>query len=289
MRPMRFYLLPLLLLVAPGCNSCGANQATATDAAPSATPSGASSTTLTPPRRHSRSSNPASAFVDAATTLDIDAATRAKIEHLDDGLDVDDTKAAVIFKAYRIELAKGVRANKIEPPKLETYYADIAAHAKAREEKAAVVFNNLHAALTPDQRVKVATKMKADQALREARAARGRKQPSAQRRILMGMVRNLELEAKQLREVDALIPPESPDAGASDPKRAHFREVADAFGTATFDAKQHLFDEKEARSALEDQTKLVTQLLPILTEKQRDKLASVLDETVKQTDGVDEH
>ncbi|MBX3231137.1 MAG: hypothetical protein KIT84_37370 [Labilithrix sp.] len=271
---MRILSLAVLLLLLEGCDSCGAKDAAPADAAPSAP-----TAERRPPRR-SKSSNPASAFIDAATSLDIDTATRVKIERLDDGLETDDTTAAAIFKAYRLELAAMIRANEIDDAKLEPFYADVAKNARAREEKSAVVFNQLHAALTPDQRVKVATKVKADQAARETRMLRGRRPPSAQRKILLGMTRGLELDGEQLKKVDALLPPEGADAGP-DLKRAHFREVADAFEKDPFDANQLLFDEKEARTTLEDQTKLVAALLPILKEKQRDKLAGIFDETVK--------
>jgi len=107
--------------------------------------------------------------------------------------------------------------------------------------------------------------------------------------LLMGMTRGLELDGKQLREIDALLPPDGPDAGVVDPKRLHFREVADAFSHDPFDARQHLFDEKEARATLEDQTRLVEKMIKILTEKQREKLAGFLDETAKQPDGIEEH
>jgi Spy/CpxP family protein refolding chaperone len=95
------------------------------------------------------------------------------------------------------------------------------------------------------------------------------------------LLRGLDLDADQQKKVDA-VAASAKDDGKGRPDFAEMKKRVDALLTAfekdAFDAKKvDAFDTKKMRGPMEEETKLLGQLLPILKPEQREKLAAKME------------
>jgi Spy/CpxP family protein refolding chaperone len=227
----------------------------------------------------------------AARALDLKDDQKAKVDAAEKtahaGMDEaarDAMKAA--SKDLHAELVLGIKAGKIDNAKLEPKYAALEKLTAASHAKEAEALTALHDALDATQRKAVTASVRAKQAAREAKMAhRGGHDGGAPdggaahfqtKRTLGGLTRGLELDAEQEKKVDALV---AKDDGKGHPDPAEMKKHVEALLTAfeadKLDAKKlDAFDAKKARGPMEAETKLLTQLLPILKPEQREKLAA---------------
>jgi Spy/CpxP family protein refolding chaperone len=215
----------------------------------------------------------------------LDAAEKTAHAGMDDAAR-DAMKAA--SKDLHTELVAGIKAGKIDNAKLEPKYAALEKLAAAGHAKEAEALSALHDALDATQRKAVTANVRAKQAAREAKmahregdggAADGGAPHFQTKRMLGGLTRGLELDAEQEKKVDALV---AKDDGKGHPDPAEMKKNVEALLTAfekdTFDAKKlDAFDAKRARGPMEQETKLLAQLLPILKPEQREKLAAKME------------
>lgn len=304
--------LPLVLLavlgglpLASGCSGCDKPADNAVDAAPvtSATPASSSAVvvvveagapeggTAEEPgggRRGGRRGI-SSAFFQSARTLEPAPAAEVK-KKIDDAealnAPAEGNAAKDAAKELHTELVAGIKAGKIESTKLEPKYAALEKIASAEHDKEIAALNGLYGALDATQRKAVVTSIRAKQAKRDERLAAmkggaldaggpdgGR--PNQSKIRIDRLTRGLELDADQQKKVEALAPKEDaklPDMQAEMKKRTE--TLLTAFEKDGFDAKKaDAFDPKKTRAAMEDETKLLTQILPVLKPEQREKLA----------------
>jgi GTPase involved in cell partitioning and DNA repair len=93
-------------------------------------------------------------------------------------------------------------------------------------------------------------------------------------------IRGIELDAEQQKKVDALAPKDDGKGGKPDMTEMKKRVEAllGAFEKDPFDAKKvDAFDVKKMRAPMEEETKLLGQLLPILKPEQRERLAEKME------------
>jgi len=300
-----------LLSACSGCAKPADNKAAdnAVDAASptSATPASSASATLDssdaaaaaaggiePAGRHGgHRGGVSAAFFQSARTIEPAPAADVK-KKIDDAEALDapasDNAAKDAAKDLHTELIAGIKAGKIETAKLEPKYAALEKIATAEHDKEIAALNGLHGALDVTQRKAVVASVRAKQAKRDELLARMKGGPGAgagdaggrpnmSKMRIDRLTRGLELDADQQKKVDALAPKEdvkTADVGADMKKRTE--TLLTAFEKDGFDAKKaDAFDGKKSRAALEEETKLLTQILPILKPDQRDKLAGKME------------
>ena len=299
------------LPLASGCSGCDKPADNTVDAAPamSAAPASSSATvvameagapdgaTAEDPgggggRRGARRGI-SSAFFQSARTLEPAPAAEVK-KKIDDAealnAPADGNAAKDAAKELHTELVAGIKAGKIENAKLEPKYVALEKIASAEHDKEIAALNGLYGALDAPQRKAVVASMRAKQAKRDERLAAmkgaspdgggpdgGR--PNQSKVRIDRLTRGLELDAEQQKKVDALAPREDakvPDLQADMKKRTE--TLLTAFEKDGFDAKKaDAFDAKKTRASMEDETKLLAQILPILKPEQREKLATKME------------
>jgi len=235
-------------------------------------------------------------FVAAQRLPDLKDEQKAKIDTAQKRAhDPSDTSARDAMrtagKEVHSELIVGVKAGKIDTAKLDAKYAAVEKALRALHENEAEALTSLHAALEPAQRKAVVAEVRAKQSAREERMAKRADRDHADagadggakvnhgKRRLDRLTRDLALDAEQEKKVAAIAPKDEPKGG---PDRAEAKKRLEALLTAfekdSFDAKKlDAFDAKKARAPMEDDTKLLAQLVPILKPEQREKLASKME------------
>ncbi|MBS2015594.1 MAG: periplasmic heavy metal sensor [Deltaproteobacteria bacterium] len=224
-------------------------------------------------------------FRTAKDLPNLEEAQKTKIEAAEKSShDSSDSREAIksAGKELHTELLAAIKAGKIDAAKLEPKYAAIEKAMKAQHEKEAEGLVALHATLTPPQRKALVEEAKKKQAVLDERMAKREERMKVDREArakkrVERLTEDLDLDAEQQKKVGALTPP---DAGG--PDRAEMKKRTDAllaaFEKDTFDAKKvDVFDAKKARAPMEQEAKLVTQLLPVLKPEQREKLAAKME------------
>jgi Spy/CpxP family protein refolding chaperone len=291
--------------IASGCSGCDKQGDSAVDAAPatSATPASSSAAVVasdaTAPEggteeggRRGAHRGPSGMLFSAARSLGLPADQQKKIDDADKIVPPHgDPAAKDAAKELHTELIAGIKAGKIDTAKLEPKYAALDKIASAEHDKEAESLNALYAALDGTQRKAVVSSVRATQAKREERMFRKEKEhgdggahdggkAAGGKRNVERLTRGLDLDAEQQKKVDALAPKEEPKGGPFDYAEMKKRTEAllAAFEKDGFDAKKvEAFDAKKHRGALEEETKLLSQLLPILKPEQREKLAAKME------------
>lgn len=262
--------------------------ASADDAAASASAADAAA----PDREGKRGAHrgPSVMLFQAARALDLKDDQKTKVEAAEkDAHAATDEAARDAMKAaskdLHAELIAGIKAGKIDTAKLEPKYAAIEKLTAAGHAKEVLALTALHDALDATQRKAVTASVRAKQAAREAKMAhRGGHDGGAPdgggasfqtKRMIGGLTRGLELDAEQEKKVDAIVAKDD-GKGRPDPAemKKHVEALLTAFEADKIDPKKLELDAKKARGPMEAETKLLTQLLPILKPEQREKLAA---------------
>ncbi len=194
------------------------------------------------------------------------------------------------------EIAAGIKAGKIETAKLEPHYAAMDEAHKTRQEAEAKKLNDLHAALTPEQRKALVVAVKAKQTERPGMrppddakeqpkvdpAEQKQRKAEFQKRELVRMTKELGLDEAQQKDVEKLLAKqkdEKPDFKATrDANDKRMDKLLTAFEKDTFDATKI---ELSAKPAMRDHAKQMVDylnaLLKIVKPEQRDKLAATVE------------
>jgi Spy/CpxP family protein refolding chaperone len=95
------------------------------------------------------------------------------------------------------------------------------------------------------------------------------------------LTRGLDLDAEQQKKIDAIAAKDDTAKGGK-PDTAEMKKNVEAllvaFEKDTFDPKKlEAFDPKKARGPMEQETKLLVQVVPILKPEQREKLAAKME------------
>lgn len=239
---------------------------------------------------------PAAMLFQAARTLDLKDEQKAKIDAAEKaahapaaGASPDAMRDAA--KEIHAELVAGIKAGKIDTAKLEPKYSALDKLIAAGHDREADALTALHGALDATQRKAVVANVRAKQAAREAKQAAhagpdgggagadaGRSQVIAKR--VERLTHGLDLDAEQQKKLDAIAAKE--DAATKAPDAAEMKKKVDVLLTAfekdTFDGKKvDPFDAKKARAPMDQEAKLLGQIVPILKPEQREKLAARMD------------
>jgi Spy/CpxP family protein refolding chaperone len=239
---------------------------------------------------------PGAMLFQAARTLELKDEQKAKLDTAEKSAhegtnDASREAMKTAAKDLHSDLIAGIKAGKIDAAKLEPRYAAIEKAAAAARDKEAEALNVLHATLDATQRKAAVANVRAKQATREEKTAHhddkadggadaGGRAHGGAKRSLDRLTRGLDLDAEQQKKVDALAAKDDGKSGR--PDVAEMKKSVDALLTAfekdTFDAKKvDTFDAKKARAPMEQETKLLAQLVPILKPEQREKLATRMD------------
>ena len=233
----------------------------------------------------------------AARALDLKDEQKAKIDAAEKTAHAgaadasrDAMKAAT--KDLHSDLVAGIKAGKIDTTKLEPRYVAVEKVVAETHAKEAEALNALHAALDATQRKAVTASVRAKQAMREDKMAHregadggggpdGGKGAFTSKRSLDRLTRGLDLDADQQKKVDAIVAKEDATKTAR-PDPAEMKKNVEAmlvaFEKDTFDAKKlDAYDVKKLRAPMEQETRLLVQLVPILKQEQRDKLAAKME------------
>jgi Spy/CpxP family protein refolding chaperone len=214
---------------------------------------------------------------------------------------------AAASKELHAELITGIKAGKLDAAKLEQRYAAMDKLSAAAHDKELAALDALYAALDPAQRKAAVASARATQVARDAKWARRMHKgalvgPDAgvvdagghggglggpgrsARRAMDHLTRGIVLDEEQQKKVDALTAKE--DAVQADPDREDMKKRVEAllvaFEKDGFEAKKvDPFDGKKARGPMDQETKLFTQLLPILKPAQREQLAAKMEKMGK--------
>lgn len=287
-----------------GCSGCDKPADNAVDAAPStsttpasssatavaidaAAPDGGATADADEPGRRGMRRGPSMMLFLSARGLGLPADQLKKVDDAEKLAGPADAATKDAAKDLHAELITGIKAGKIDTATLEPKYVVLEKVSVAEHEREVAALNALYAALDPAQRKAVVTSARTRQAKRDERSAHkddagspdaGR--PSGGRRSLDRLVRGLDLDADQQKKVDAIVPKDDLKGAGFDPTdmKKRVEALLTAFEKDGFDAKKSdAFDVKRNRVALEEETKLLSQLLPILKPEQREKLAAKMD------------
>jgi Spy/CpxP family protein refolding chaperone len=243
---------------------------------------------------------PGAMFFQAARTLDLKDDQKAKVDAAEKTAHAGATEASreamkTAAKDLHTDLIAGVRAGKIDTSKLEPRFTAVEKVIGDSQAKDAEALTALHAALDTTQRKAVTANVRAKQALREEKmahhegmdagmaAADGGKGGWTSKHSVDRLTHGLDLDADQQKKVDAIVAKEDaakPGPGRPDPAemKKNVEAMLTAFEKDTFDAKKlDMFDAKKARGPMEQEAKLLAQLVPILKPEQREKLAAKME------------
>ena len=285
--------------VASGCSGCDKPADNAVDAAPStsATPAagatavvatdgaapdgGATAAAVEPGARRGMHRGPSTMLFGAARGLGLPAEQLKKVDDAEKlSAAADGAKEAA--KELHTELVAGIKAGKIDAAKLEPKYAAMEKISATEHDKETASLNALYAALDAAQRKAVVTSLRAKQAKRDANredagSPDGGK-PSGGKRSFERLVRGIDLDADQQKKVESLASKDNGKGADPAETRKRVEGLLTAFEKDGFDAKKaDAFDAKRNRAALEEETKLLSQVLPILKPEQREKLAAKME------------
>ncbi len=284
-------LMTVLALVALGCDDKKASSSSGDPATTAQAPINPPVTTLVDagrPAREPRPQGPAATLFGAARALELKddvkekvaAAEKVAAGNQDDTAAQDLTKEAT--KALYAELAAETKAGKIEPAKVTPLYAPVEAATKGRLESEAEGLNQLHAALDAEQRkTLVADLRKKDQVREEHLTAHtpdggskvsNRSDPHHIERL----AKEIELDEEQKGKVGAFaLKDDGKEAPAILKKKKTAEMLLAAFEKDAFDAKKlDVFAAKSLTEPLDEETKFLAKLVPLLKQEQRDKLAA---------------
>ena len=216
-------------------------------------------------------------------TLGVTPEQRAAVDKIQADLYARMEPARAAEQAVLETLADGIAAGAIDPGKVNAALAQLAAASAGIHDASADALNQLHAALTPEQRAALVDKVEAHWALwRQANADEVDVTPSAPAGgHLKALAADLALTPDQIAKIRANLSAAIRDTPVKpDPQKieAHVQAFGAAFKAETFDAKTlstggaanaHLASWGATRVAL-----MFESVTPVLTADQRAKLAA---------------
>jgi Spy/CpxP family protein refolding chaperone len=260
------------------------------------------------PQREPRAKGVAGRFLTAALALDLKDDQRATVKKLSEEAAAEKPEdARAGMKEMNTEIVAGIKAGKVDAAKLEPHYAKMD---EAQKEKHAVqvkALNDLHAALTPDQRKALVAALETKEAERNGPAAgapgasgaaaapvpppaepkvdpakeKERKADMAKRE-LERMTRELGLDEAQQKEMEKVIAKKKEakeDRKAMrEAEKKRFEKLLSEFEKDKFDASKL---ELSPKSTMREHAKMMVEhynaVLKVIKPEQRDKFASSIE------------
>jgi Spy/CpxP family protein refolding chaperone len=280
----RLRLLVVLLASSSSLAACGScakedgktSAAPDVSAAPSAPRLGAASSAF---RKIAFHGGPSGAIFRAARALpDMKDEQKATIDKLERDLAGQDSGRGETRELHG-DLVLQVKAGKIDGPKNDARLATIEKQSQAQADKEAEALEALWAALEPAQRKAAVLDVRKKQG---TPGDGGAIDAGAPPRRMERMVRDLDLDAGQLKAVEAIF---AKDEAKGAELRGHEKKdveaLLDAFETADkLEAKKLAVfagEAKRTRAPLERDAQLLAQVVPLLKPEQREKLAQRMD------------
>jgi Spy/CpxP family protein refolding chaperone len=224
-----------------------------------------------------------SMFLKASDSLTLPADKKASVDKIEASLkpEADDSSKGEM-KALHTELLAQVKAGKIDQTKLDPHLAALEKDVQAKQDKEAAALNDLHALLDPAQRKALAAEVRTKNEQRDARMAKF--EPSKDdwaKRRLEYTTKALTLDDAQQKKVQAIIEKKDNEQASVRPEmKKQMDALVTAFEADTFDAKkQEAFTApaKRARAGAAKEVSFLSQLVPVLTPEQREKLTATLE------------
>jgi Spy/CpxP family protein refolding chaperone len=189
-------------------------------------------------------------------------------------------------------LADGVAAGKIDRAKVDLAINKIATQAQGLHEASLTGLNQLHAALTAQQRAKLVDNLQAH--WERWKEAQGRDEADDQVHRsghLLVLVRQLGVTQEQAEKIKASFRDKmkaSPQDHAHKDVQDHLQAFATAFKSDTFDAKKltgaKVANGQVARWGATRMARFIEAATPVLTPEQRTKLAGILRDRANKSD-----
>jgi Spy/CpxP family protein refolding chaperone len=283
--------LSLLLLALPlACNKDNSQPAPAASSASAPAPEASTAPPPSASAHNQRSrgreqGGPAGTMFRAAHDLPLTDAQKATVDTLETQLQAGDAPTDD-FKALQTDIVAGIHAGKLDNTKLQTDFAAIDAAIAAHAAKEGDALNGLYVALDPGERTSLVAAVRAKQGVRDAQfAAHADVDAGAfdwTKRRLQQMTMQLGLDAGQQKSVGAILGKDDSMSPATmktqrDEGKKRMEAVLTAFEGTAFDPKKvdlSGIPGKTRHEGLEKDTTFLSQLLPLLTPEQRDKLAT---------------
>jgi Spy/CpxP family protein refolding chaperone len=215
-------------------------------------------------------------------TLGVSPAQQAGIDGIRDALHERTKGARAAEQTLMMVLADGVASGAIDTAKVDAAVAALTAAAGTVPEASADALNQLHALLTPEQRVALVDKVEAHWAVWRSANADESAPQAAKAGRLAALAADLGLTDDQVRTVRASLADTSKPAPALDHAEVTARICAfgDAFRSSTFDARS-VTTAREATPHMvawgaASRARFIEAVNPVLTADQRAQLAAIL-------------
>lgn len=254
-----------------------ASAPTAADSASAPASAVASVSAPVPPPAHHRGF--VGAFFKAALETDVTDEEKAAIAKIEEPLHNEGASRHELT-ALHLDIVSSIKAGKMEGGKLQADEAAVGKAFEAREETEGAALAQLHDTLTPPQRKAVADAVRAAHEAHERPAGPDGGASEWATRRAERMKAQLVLDEDQEKQVAALLARETPSPAAvqarAEASKKQVEAVTAAFEKDVFDPKKADLSSMPGRKPTEPfdrQVKYLTQLLPILTPGQRDRLA----------------
>ena len=183
-------------------------------------------------------------------------------------------------RAVQAELAREVKAGKMEPAKLDPLLASLEKATKQRRELEQSGLDALHAALDPAQRKSVVAAIRPRIAVHDADKAPP-PDPGADARVVERLAKTLALDDAQRKQAEVFFPKGMSQKAQADrdERRKQLEALLTAFEKPTFSARRlPPPDPKRLRVPFQEQVKLLGQLVPILRPEQHARLADTMNQ-----------
>jgi Spy/CpxP family protein refolding chaperone len=218
---------------------------------------------------------------------------RAKLSTLEGDLETTGQTIASSFQMLRMDLAEQVRRGAIDTAKVQADESAATSAIQAHVNREIDALDALHAMLDPTGRGDLVMRARSQKAGQAGEAAHEGKTGESLSDRLNRLTRELDLDPDQRSRVSAML---ASEPGANMPHVTEGRQrldaILDAFPSDSFDARPILEPAASTvpvmvREHVDHKVAFLTQLVPILRQDQRDKLASHL-ETGRGDQGLDE-
>jgi Spy/CpxP family protein refolding chaperone len=287
-----------LMLAASAATGCGGSSAShsspATPVAPSAEDE-AISAGLRDYHQHHHHGGVTLLITLSLDALGVSPDQKAAIDKIHADLLTKLEPARAAEQALHTTLADGIAAGGIDHAKADAALAQVSAAAAGAHDATADALDQLHAALTPEERGALADKLVAHWQVWQKATADEQRDPSGQPRKggrLAPLAAEIGLTPEQIDKIHAALASSSASAPAFDGQEidVHVRAFADAFRADSFEAKTLAGATADAHLAGAGAARMVRFYEAVdtaLTADQRTKLAAVLREHASTKPGVE--
>lgn len=259
-----------------------AASSTAIDAAPLETAAQVEPDRL-PPQRHRRGL--VGMMLHAAHDLPLAPAQGSALDAMEDQVLGADESGDGALRGFEADVARGIRAGKIDATRMQADFAAIDSATRARHEREARALGALHDTLDPSLRASLVVLVRARRAAHALRSPEAPEEGAADwtARRLDRLSGDLGLDAAQRPRAAALLAQSDlPSSEALQAREQAATERADAllaaFKQETLDAgpsDRLLGDERPPHEWIEREVRFLSRLIPLLTPEQRGKLAAM--------------